>query len=151
MLGPSPVDRPGWRNAAEIGDLGRGLFAPLQRRGRVCGGAPPRRRGGRRGFIKVNRLDGTAALYGPAPQTAFDDARPSDRAFVAVAGSASGARTTEVEKFLTREIRFDPDVWIVEIGGSCGPLVSRQCRYRLAAGIPESGGERVAAPVGLMA
>ena len=28
-------------------------------------------------FIKINRLDGTADLYGPAPQSAFEEAHPA--------------------------------------------------------------------------
>ena len=32
-------------------------------------------------LIKINLLDGTADLYGPAPQAAFDHAQPTDRAF----------------------------------------------------------------------
>jgi hypothetical protein len=83
-----------------------GVFAAVRRRGAEEAGAV---------FVKVNRLDGTAALYGPAPQTAFDEARPSDRAFVAMAGEPQPAPDADIEKLLTSEIRFDPDVWIVEI------------------------------------
>jgi hypothetical protein len=71
-------------------------------------------------FVKVSRLDGTAALYGPAPQTAFDDARPAERAFVAVAGAAQPVSDVEVEKRLEKEIKFDPDVWIVEVEDRAG-------------------------------
>ena len=82
-----------------------GVFAAVRRRGADEAGAI---------FIKVNRLDGTAVLYGPAPQTAFDEARPSDRAFTASVGAKQPAPDADVEAALTREIRFDPDVWIVE-------------------------------------
>ncbi len=51
---------------------GEGAFAAVRRRGAEDAGAI---------FIKLNRLDGTAELFAPAPQTAFDDARPADRAF----------------------------------------------------------------------
>ena len=44
-----------------------GVFAAVRRRGADEAGAI---------FIKINRLDGTATLYGPAPQTAFDEASP---------------------------------------------------------------------------
>lgn len=82
-----------------------GAFAAVRRRGAEEAGAV---------FVKVNRLDGTAELYGPAPQTAFDDAHPSDRAFArCLKGDAP--REAEVEAYLVREIRFDPDVWIVEV------------------------------------
>ena len=49
-----------------------GAAAVLRRRGAEEAGAI---------FIKVSRLDGHADLYGPAPQSAFDEARPSERAF----------------------------------------------------------------------
>jgi hypothetical protein len=82
-----------------------GAFAVVRRRGAEEAGAI---------FIIVNRLDGTADLYGPAPQSAFDDARPSARAFSA-ALKQSPAAEADVEARLAREISFDPDVWIVEI------------------------------------
>jgi hypothetical protein len=87
-----------------------GTFAAVRRRGADEAGAI---------FIKVNRLDGTADLYGPAPQSAFEDARPFDRAFSAAFGSLRAAEA-EIEAYLAREIRFDPDVWIVEIEDRSG-------------------------------
>ena len=83
-----------------------GLFAAVRRRGAEEAGAI---------FIKINRLDGTGTLYGPAPQTAFDDAQPTDRIFSAVVGGAQPAPDADIEARLTKEIRFDPDVWIVEV------------------------------------
>ncbi|HEY1544026.1 MAG TPA: DUF1491 family protein [Xanthobacteraceae bacterium] len=81
-----------------------GIFAAVRRHGADEAGAI---------FIKVNRLDGNADLYGPAPQTAFDEAQPADRAFAA-ALKTQPAPETDVEAYLAREMRFDPDVWIVE-------------------------------------
>jgi hypothetical protein len=81
-----------------------GIFAAVRRRGAEEAGAI---------FIKVNRLDGTADLYGPAPQAMFDEARPADRAF-SVPLKAQPAPEADVEAYLARETRFDPDVWIVE-------------------------------------
>jgi hypothetical protein len=81
-----------------------GAFAAVRRRGAEEAGAV---------FIKVSRLDGTAALYGPAPQSAFDEARPADRLFTLVLGA--GAPESDVEAKLARETRFDPDLWIVEV------------------------------------
>ena len=87
-----------------------GAFAAVRRRGSEEAGAI---------FVKVNRLDGTAELYGPAPQSAFDEAHPSDRAFSpCLAGKP--AADTEVEAYLVREIRFDPDVWIIEVEDRTG-------------------------------
>jgi hypothetical protein len=83
-----------------------GAFAAVRRRGAEEAGAI---------FIKVSRLDGTAVLYGPAPQTAFDESKPADRMFSAVLGGAQPVPDADVEARLTREIRFDPDLWFVEV------------------------------------
>jgi len=85
---------------------GEGAFAAVRRKGAEDAGAV---------FIIINRLDGRATLYGPAPQTAFDDAKPADRAFVAMIGLPEPVSEAEIEAKLSREVRFDPDVWIVEV------------------------------------
>ena len=71
-------------------------------------------------FIKLNRLDGTGILYGPAPQSVFDDARPADRLFTIVLGRGGPVTDTEIEARLTRELKFDPDIWIVEVEDRAG-------------------------------
>ena len=87
-----------------------GAAAVLRRRGAEEAGAI---------FVTLNRLDGTAELFGPAPQAAFDDARPADRLFSAcIAGQP--APEAKIEERLTRELRFDPDVWIVEVEDRAG-------------------------------
>jgi hypothetical protein len=88
-----------------------GAFAAVRRRGAEEAGAI---------FIIVNRLDGSAVLYGPAPQSAFDEARPADRMFSAVLGGAAPVPAADVEARLEREMRFDPDIWIVEIEDRAG-------------------------------
>jgi hypothetical protein len=88
-----------------------GVFAAVRRRGADEAGAI---------FIKINRLDGTGLLYGPAPQTAFDEAQPADRMFTAIAGSTVPAADADIEARLVREMRFDPDLWIVEIEDRAG-------------------------------
>jgi hypothetical protein len=70
-------------------------------------------------FVKINRLDGTAELYGPAPQSAFDAAHPSDRAFVACL-PRQPVPEPEAEAYLARQLRFDPDLWIVEVEDRAG-------------------------------
>jgi len=87
-----------------------GAFAAVRRRGAEEAGAI---------FIILNRLDGTADLYGPAPQSAFDGASPTSRAFSVVLKQRP-APEAEVEARLAREIDFDPDVWIVEIEDRAG-------------------------------
>ena len=85
-----------------------GLAAVLRRRGAEEAGAI---------FIKVSKLDGNADLYGPAPQSAFDEARPSERAFsLAVAEKPE----SDIEAYLAKQIRFDPDLWIVELEDRAG-------------------------------
>ncbi len=71
-------------------------------------------------FIKISRLDGTATLYGPAAQSTFDEARPADRVFTAMIGGNRPVPEADIEARLTREIRFDPDIWIVEVEDRAG-------------------------------
>lgn len=88
-----------------------GVFAAVRRRGAEEAGAI---------FIKVNRLDGTGTLYGPAPQAVFDEAQPADRMFMAQVGRERPAAEAELEARLVKEIRFDPDLWIVEVEDRAG-------------------------------
>ena len=83
-----------------------GAFAAIRRRGAEEAGAV---------FIKVNRLDGSGVLYGPAPQSAFDEAKPADRLFTVILGRDIPALEPDIEARLVREIGYDPDVWIVEV------------------------------------
>ena len=77
-----------------------GLVAVLRRRGAREAGAI---------FVKLDRLDGTAALYGPAPQAlATDD---GERRFQLLLD----ADPLAVEDRVARELRFDADLWLVEI------------------------------------
>ncbi len=81
-----------------------GIPAVLRRRGAAEAGAI---------FVKVDRLDGTADLYGPAPQALMAD--PDDlgeRRFTPV---LQGVMPLDVEEKLGREARFDSDLWILEI------------------------------------
>lgn len=64
-------------------------------------------------FVKVALMDGTAMLYVPAPQTVYDDSRPIDRFFVAT--SPQPLPEAQVEERIVKELRFDPDAWIVEL------------------------------------
>jgi hypothetical protein len=84
---------------------GEDAFAAVRRRGAEEAGTI---------FIKLNRLDGTAELFGPAPQSAFDEAHPSDRAFVRSLGEGP-VPEAKVEERIAREVRFDSDAWIIEV------------------------------------
>jgi hypothetical protein len=87
-----------------------GSFAVVRRRGAEEAGAI---------FIKISRLDGTAALFGPAPQTAFDDARPAEHLFAPFFPQAFVAEA-DVEARIVREQKFDPDLWLVEVEDRAG-------------------------------
>jgi hypothetical protein len=69
-------------------------------------------------FIKLALLDGTALLFTPAPQTAYDESRPTDRVFAQTTPAPVAEQL--VEDRLTKEIRFDSDIWIVEIEDRAG-------------------------------
>jgi hypothetical protein len=87
-----------------------GVFAAVRRRGAEEAGAI---------FIKLNRLDGTAELFGPAPQSAFAEANPADRAFSRCLAGEPAAES-KIEERIAREARFDPDVWIIEVEDRAG-------------------------------
>jgi hypothetical protein len=78
-----------------------GVEAALRRRGAAEAGAI---------FVKVDRLDGTASLYGPAPQLFVDDS--GERLFAPV---VQGVTPLDVEERVQRELRFDSDLWLVEV------------------------------------
>ncbi len=80
-----------------------GAAAVLRRRGAAEAGAI---------FVKVDRLDGAAALYGPAPQSEMDDS--GDRRFARMHADA-WIDPAEAETKLARQLKFDPDLWIVEM------------------------------------
>ena len=87
-----------------------GAFAVIRRRGAEEAGAI---------FVKISRLDGSAALYGPAPQSAFDEARPIERRFVSsLAGSF--VEDAKAEAHIARQREFDPDLWVIEVEDRAG-------------------------------
>ena len=49
---------------------------------------------------------------GPAPQALFEAEESGDRRFAAL---VSGGSPLDVEERLTKEVRFDSDLWIIEI------------------------------------
>jgi hypothetical protein len=87
----------------------QGGSAVLRRRGAAEAGAI---------IIRVDRLDGGSILFGPAPQTAFDE-RAQDRRFAKMHESETLPADT-VEDKLAREIRFDQDLWIIEVEDRAG-------------------------------
>jgi hypothetical protein len=87
-----------------------GAFAVVRRRGADEAGAV---------FIRIDRRDGTCDLFGPAPQSAFDDAQPAERAFSPCL-KTQPATDADAESYLARQMRFDPDIWIVEVEDRAG-------------------------------
>jgi len=86
-----------------------GVFGAVRRRGAEEAGVV---------FVKVALLDGNAMLYVPAPQTVYDDSRPIERIFMPI--SKDPVPEASVEERLVKEIRFDPDAWIVETEDRAG-------------------------------
>jgi hypothetical protein len=82
-----------------------GVYGVVRRRGAEEAGAV---------FVRISRLDGTSDLYGPAPQSAVETGRGADRSF-----TSSFARQPvpdpDVEAYLARQVKFDSDLWIVEV------------------------------------
>lgn len=63
-------------------------------------------------LVVVDRLDGSVDLYGPAPQSAFTETRPSDRLFLPLIEKSP---LEPVQKRIDSELHFDPDLWVVEV------------------------------------
>lgn len=87
-----------------------GVPAVLRRRGAEEAGAV---------FVRVSRLDGTSDLFGPAPQSAFEAAPEGERTFSASLTELP-APDAAIEAYLARELKFDPDIWIVEVEDRAG-------------------------------
>ena len=86
-----------------------GVYGAVRRRGAEEAGAV---------FVKIALLDGKAMLYVPAPQTVYDESRPIERIFTPT--STEPMPEASVEERLVKEIRFDPDAWIVETEDRAG-------------------------------
>jgi len=68
-------------------------------------------------FIKVNRLDGTADLYGPAPPAL--DGGDGERRFQRLTPHAPPSEA-DADALLAREMRFDSDLWVIEVESPSG-------------------------------
>ncbi len=82
-----------------------GAFAVVSRRGAEEAGAV---------FVRICRLDGTSDLFGPAPQSEFESGRGADRTFTA-SFKEQPAADAAVDAYLARVVKFDTDLWIVEV------------------------------------
>lgn len=68
-------------------------------------------------FIRVNCLNGTSLVFGPAPAGLEQDGQ--DRKLMPVL-NGSRAADQDVEEYFRREISFDSDLWILEIESKQG-------------------------------
>lgn len=88
-----------------------GIDAVLRRRGSAEAGAV---------FVKLDHLDGSASLFGPAPPSLVE-IPGSDRLFTPLLARVP---PLDIEERLKREMRFDSDLWLVEVD-------SREGRHNL--------------------
>jgi hypothetical protein len=79
-----------------------GAYATLRRRGAAEAGAI---------FILVDRLDGRVALFAPGP---VDESGLGERRWFR-AHAADAVEPAAAEDRLARELRNDPDAWVVEV------------------------------------
>jgi hypothetical protein len=86
-----------------------GVTAVLRRRGAAEAGAI---------FVKVDRLDGTATLYGAAPS--IEQPPPGVDRLFARQHAAEMLPPADIEARLARERGFDPDIWIIEVEDRAG-------------------------------
>jgi len=87
---------------------GEGVSAVVVRRGDEHAGAI---------YICLNRLDGTVTLYGPAP-AGLEGGDVERRWVSCFAGSA--ITEDEAAVYLSRQVKFDSDIWIVEVEDKAG-------------------------------
>lgn len=79
-----------------------GLFGAVVRKGAEEAGAV---------YVIVNHLDGTCHLFGPSPGASHDE--EGERRWIIEL--APPQTPHDAAAFLERRIRFDPDIWIVEV------------------------------------
>jgi len=84
-----------------------GVTAVLRRRGAAEAGSI---------FVKIDRLDGACALFGPAPQSQVEH----DARLFARMHEQEWVDPAAAEARLKREIGFDSDLWIVEVEDRVG-------------------------------
>ena len=85
------------------------VFAALRKRGAAEAGAI---------FVKIDLLNGSSMLFGPAPQSELGDDGIERRWYKLHQEDVIG--NGEAEERLRREISFDPDLWIIEAESASG-------------------------------
>jgi hypothetical protein len=80
-----------------------GAYAVVTRRGSPEAGAV---------FVVLDKLDGTRILFSQAPQALIPEGEVHDRLFVPIDNIEDPAA---VKARLDREVKFDPDLWVVDV------------------------------------
>jgi hypothetical protein len=88
--------------------FGQGLTGVIARRGAEEAGSV---------LVRVNLRDGSIRLFGPAPGPAFDEA---GRRRFRLKLAATLDEASVVDAMIARELRFDPDLWVVDIDDPAG-------------------------------
>ena len=83
--------------------FGQGLTGVVAQRGAEEAGSV---------FVRVILRDGTVRLFGPAPGPAFDE---SGRRRFHLRLTAAHHEAQSVDAMIAREVRFDPDLWVLDI------------------------------------
>ena len=99
-----------WVSALLRGVFGAGGFAAVVKRGATEAGTV---------FVLSRGRLGEVSLFGPAPQTSYDSAKPDDRFFTLL---GSGEDASVLDARLEREKKFDPDIWVVEVEAGSVPV-----------------------------
>ena len=87
-----------------------GGFAAILRHGADSAGAI---------FLIERTRVGSEILYGPAPQADYEDGRPEERLFMRL---AEYELPGEAAERIAKEVRFDPDLWLIEVELGTAPL-----------------------------
>lgn len=66
-------------------------------------------------LIKIARLDGTAALYGPAPMSLEPESDASGERRFARQHNADWILEKDVDTIVARQRSYDADIWVVEV------------------------------------
>jgi hypothetical protein len=99
-----------WVSALMRRVFAEGGFAAVAKRGASEAGAV---------FVVTRNRVGQSSLFGPAPQSAYDSARPDDRQFSSL---IVDAEADAIEAKLAKEQRFDADIWVVELEPGATPV-----------------------------
>src|SRR5262245_31640902 len=99
-----------WVSALTRRVFAEGGFAAVMRRGATEAGAI---------FIVTRSRLGSSTLFGPAPQSAYEDDHPDERQFGTM---IADGEPVDIEARIAKETRFDSDIWVVEIEPGSTPL-----------------------------